>query len=235
MSKGSGLLLATLVCVVATPLLAEESPEGWLIPFGCAFQPDISGIKEVFARHNLPVPGERLYGWGCEIRSLVSRNILIGPLFFTTWDEVRTDSFQLRTEALGLMAEAGLKLELLDFLTVVPMLGLGGVKESFSLRRLGGSVNFDSLLVAPGQNASISPGFKATGLAALELGLAFNTNAGRFGVALRGGYLYSPLELVWRLANGSEVTGVPRSLIRGPFYSAGILFMPAAQTAQTYP
>jgi len=228
------LIVAALACC-AGAARAEESPEGWLIPFACAFEPDIAGINSIFARHNLPQAGSRLYGWGCEIRSLTGRNLLFGPLFFTTWNEAGNDSFQLRSDVLGLMAEAGLKLQLLDFLTVVPMLGLGGVRESFTLRKRTGPVNIDSLLAAPGQNATISPGFKATGLAALELGLAFNTQAGRFGLALRGGYVYSPLELVWRLANGSEVTGVPRSLIRGPFYSVGILLLPAAQTTQTYP
>ncbi|MEO0085831.1 MAG: hypothetical protein ABIK37_04295 [candidate division WOR-3 bacterium] len=236
MSNGAVVLLATLAGLLAGAARAEEaSPEGWLIPFACAFEPDIAGINSTFARHNLPEADSRLFGWGCEIRSLVSRDILFGPLFFTTWNETSNDSFRLRTEALGLMAEAGFKLDLFNFMTVVPMLGLGGVREAFALRKNTGAVNIDSLLVAPGQNANLSTGFKATGLAALELGLAFNTEAGRFGLALRGGYLYSPLELVWRLANGSEVTGVPRSLIRGPFYSAGILLMPAAQTTQTYP
>jgi len=235
MFRSSGLFLAALVGVLVASAPAQDAPEGWLIPFACAFQPDISGINSVFARHNLPEAGSRLFGWGCEIRSLAGGHFLVGPLFFTTWDEARNDSFQLRTEALGILAEAGLKIAPFRFLTVVPLLGLGTVREAFSLRKRTGAISLDSLLVAPGQNASLSPGFKATGLAALELGLALDTDAGRLGVALRGGYLYSPLELVWRLANGSEVTGVPHSLIRGPFFSAGILLMPAAQTTQTYP
>ena len=158
--------------------------------------------------------------------------LLVGPLFFRTWDDVENDCFQLRTDATGIMGEAALKVPLFGFLTVVPMVGLGGLSQSFAIRERTGKLSLDSLLGAPGRTASVSPGMKLAGLAALELDLAVRTVSGRYGVALRGGYLYSPVGLTWRLSNGAEVTGTPKAHLGGPFFSVGLLILPEPQVTE---
>jgi hypothetical protein len=224
------------ICVLSLALLAvvasaAEGPEGWLVPFAAAYQPDLSGFNTAFAAAGLPQAHARHYGWGLEVRTLAG-GLLVGPLFFRTWDDVENDFFQLRTDATGIMGEVALKVPLLGFLTVVPMVGLGGLSQSFAIRERTGKLSLDSLLGAPGRTASISPGMKLAGLAALELDLAVRTVSGRYGIALRGGYLYSPVGLTWRLSNGAEVTGTPKAHLGGPFFSVGLLILPEPQVTE---
>ncbi|MCX7732873.1 MAG: hypothetical protein N2248_06920 [candidate division WOR-3 bacterium] len=209
--------------------LSAQEPEAWLVPFGCAFEHDIQEFNQVFVRNNLPEFSRRIYGWGVELRSLAGGNILIGPMYFRVQEQVRNDSFQLRTETWSIMGEAGLKLPIFGFMTVTPMIGLGGVQPAFQVKQLKGDVELDSLLKAPGRMASFSPGIKLAGLAALEISLNLPTKAGKYGVALRGGYLYSPFALRWCLPDGSEVRGAPDSRIRGFWVSAGLTLIPAPE------
>lgn len=220
------LLLAILVLIL--PLFAQE-PEGWLVPFACGYQPDGAGFNRLFRQYGLPVARERHYGWGMEIRSLVGKNLLIGPMYFRVWDDVANDSFQLRSEAFGIFGKLGLKLPLFQFLTVVPLVGVGGVQPAFRIREVTGDLSIDTLLRSPGKNVSLSPGMKITGLAALELDLMARTKAGTYGIALSGGYLYSPFSLSWRLDNGSQVTGTPDTKIGGPWFSVGVTVIPAPE------
>ncbi|MGQ9707358.1 MAG: hypothetical protein ACUVUR_00585 [bacterium] len=210
------------------PIFAQQ-PEGWFIPFACAYQPEISRFNKAFDNRGLPQTANRHYGWGMELRSLVSKNILFGPMFFRTWDDAENDTFHLRTEAYGIFGEIGLKLPLFSFLTIVPLAGIGGVQPSFQIRKVTGDLTLDSLLSAPGNIATISPGMKFTGLGALELNLLLPTNTGSYGIALRGGYLYSPLTLDWHLANGARITNTPDSKITGPWFSVGITIIPAPE------
>ena len=225
--------ILVLACfAAATSAVAQE---GWLVPFAAAYQPDIKGFNSAFAGNGLPEAGERQYGWGIELRSLVGSSFLVGPMFFRTWDDASNDSFQLNTTATAILGEVGFKIAPLDFLTIIPMVGLGAVNHSFNIRTRSEDITLDSLLSAPGRNASISSGMKFAGLAALELGLSVGTTTGHYGLALRGGYLYSPLSPGWRLSNGARLTGSPDSRLGGVFFSAGITLVPAAQTTTTGP
>ncbi|MEO0079143.1 MAG: hypothetical protein ABIK44_00500 [candidate division WOR-3 bacterium] len=227
-------LLPLLLLSIGARLPAQESAEGWLIPFACAYQPAIEPFNLRFAQHNLPEAGLRHYGWGVELRS-VSGHFLFGPLFFRTWDDAENDIFQLRTEATALFGELGLNIAPLRFLNIVPLIGLGGLSQSFSLRKRTGDLNLDSLLAAPGQVALIASGMKATGLAALELGLSYPTKQASYGVALRAGYLYSPFLPTWHLPNGSDVTDTPRTRLGGPFFSIGLLLIPRTEMSSFSP
>ena len=227
-------LAGRLLLALIAPALAQESTEGWLIPFAAAYQPDIGEFNRLFAEHHRPQARDRHYGWGVELRSLSGR-FLVGPLFFRTWDDVQDDNFQLRTDAFAIMGELGLNIAPFNFLRLVPMIGLGGLNHSFTFRERTGDLTLDSLLQAPGRTASFSPGIKAAGLAAFELGVSFPTPQASYGVALRAGYLYSPLRLTWRLANGAEITGAPDTKLGGPFFSLGILLIPQAQTSSFSP
>jgi hypothetical protein len=226
------IILIVFVLAAAAPALAQDSPEAWLIPFAAAYQPTVGWFNDEFANpeHNLPAVRTRHYGWGLELRSL-SGSFLFGPLLLRTWDDVDNDSYQLRTDATGIFGELGVKLAPASFLTIVPMLGVGGLSQSFNIRAKSDRVDFPELLEGAPSVISFSPGMKLAGLGALELGLIANTQAGRFGLAFRGGYIYSPLSLTWRLSNGAQVIGVPDSRLGGPFFSVGLLLMPEAQTA----
>ncbi len=208
---------------------AASAQEGWLVPFAAAYQPDIGGFNSRFADHNLPQANSRHYGWGIEIRSLVN-NLLVGPMFFRTWDDVENDGFHLRTEASAILGQVGMKITPFDFLSIVPMVGAGGLSQSFSIRARTEDLSLEELLSAPGQTATISSGMKLAGIAALEIGLSANTSSGRYGLALRAGYLYSPLSIAWHLSNGAEVTDTPAAKLAGPFFSVGLLILPAPQT-----
>ncbi len=213
---------------------ASDGPEGWIVPFAAAYQPDLAGFNAKFATAGLPEAHTRHFGWGIEVRSLAG-GLLVGPLFFRTWDDVENESFQVRTDATGILGEVGLKVPLGSMLTIVPMVGLGGLSQSFSLRERTGRLSLDSLLSSPGQTAGLSPGMKLAGLAGLELDLAVRAVSGRYGVALRGGYLYSPMGLTWKLNNGAEVTDVPVTHLGGPFFSVGILILPEPQVTGASP
>jgi len=228
------LIVLLLAVLAAAPARAQDAPEAWLIPFAAAYQPQVSGFNSVFKSHDMPEARSRHFGWGLELRSLTG-SFLVGPLFFRTTDDVETEGYQLRTDATGIFGELGVKLAPARFLTIVPLLGLGGLSQSFSLRATSDSVNFDTLLSGSPQVVNISPGMKLAGMGALELGLIANTKAGRFGITLRGGYIYSPFTPTWRLSNGARVTGpeVKDSRLGGPFFSVGLLMMPEAQTATT--
>jgi len=223
-----------LAVLAAAPARADDSPEAWLIPFAAAYQPSVSGFNAEFAkpRNNMPQARSRHFGWGLELRSLTG-SFLIGPLFFKTWDDVENESYRLRTDATGIFGELGVRLAPVQFLTIVPLLGLGGLSQSFGMREKTESVGFDTLFGSVPENVSLSSGMKLAGMGALELGIVATTKAGRFGIALRGGYLYSPFNPTWRLANGAEVTGAPDTHLGGPFFSAGLLLMPAAQAVTT--
>lgn len=207
--------------------------EGWLIPFAAAYQPDVGEFNSIFSRHGVPA-ATRQFGWGIEIRSLTGE-FLVGPLFFRTWNDASNTSFQLRSEATGIFGEIGMKLTPFRFLSLVPMIGIGGFNQSFTIRERSGEKTLDSLIEHPGRVVGLSPGIKFGGLAALELDLIAKTRSGNYGLALRAGYLYSPVELVWRQSNGSGVTGVPDTKLGGPFFSAGLLLMPEPQTVSSYP
>jgi hypothetical protein len=226
------LMVLFLAVLAAAPARADDSPEAWLIPFAAAYQPSVSGFNAKFAASGLPEARSRHFGWGIELRSL-SGSFLVGPLFFKTWDDVENESYQLRTDATGIFGELGVKLAPVSFLTIVPLVGLGGLSQSFGLRQKTGSIGFDTLFGNAPANVSLTPGMRFAGMGALELGLVATTKAGRFGIALRGGYLYSPFNPVWRLANGAEVSDAPDTHLGGPFFSVGLLMMPAAQSAST--
>jgi hypothetical protein len=215
--------LALFIALAAAPLAAQEA---WLIPFAAGFSPDVGGFNTAFADAGLPRTATRQYGWGIELRSYVA-GLLIGPLYFRTWDDAESNDYQLRADATGILGAVGLRIAPFSFLTIVPQLGVGGVNQSFTIREKSGATPLPDLLADPGRTVTISPGMKLAGLAALELGASFATDAGRYGLALRGGYLYSPSRLDWRLSNGAPLTGTPASRIAGPFISAGILLMPA--------
>ncbi len=222
----------TLLVLLLLAAGAIQAQEGWLIPFAAAYQPDLVGFRSKFAEHDLPEPGVRQYGWGIELRSYTN-GLLVGPLYFRTWDDVETEDFQLRTESSGIFGEVGFKLAPFSFLTIVPMVGVGGLTQTFNIRARSQDVNIDTLLIAPGQNASITSGMKLAGLAALELGITAATTSGSYGVALRAGYLYSPFDPDWHLSNGARVTGTPTTRLRGPFFSIGFLIVPAPDVSSS--
>ena len=219
----------TIVLLVAVALSVAAAQEAWVVPFAAAFQPDIAGFNQGFSENGLPEAASRHYGWGIELRSLV-KNVLVGPMFFRTWDDADNGDYQLRTDASGIFGEAGLKLSPVSFLSIVPMIGVGGLSQSFSIRKSGQErVPFDSLLQLGQTN--VSSGMKLAGLAALEIGLSASTSSGRYGVAFRAGYLYSPSSVTWHLANGAVVTDAPDAMLRGPFLSLGLVMMPSPQTS----
>ncbi len=222
------LIVLFLAVLAAAPARGDDAPEAWLIPFAAAYQPSVSGFNAKFAANGLPEARSRHFGWGLELRSLTG-SFLIGPLFFKTSDDVEDSTFQLRTDATGIFGELGVKLAPAQFLTIVPLLGLGGLSQSFSLRQKTRSIGFDTLFGNAPENVSLTPGMRLAGMGALELGFVATTAAGRFGIALRGGYLYSPFNPVWHLANGAEVIDAPDMHLGGPFFSVGLLLMPAAQ------
>ncbi len=214
------------------PEPAVAAPEAWLVPFACAYQPDIAEFNRRFASYGIPAASLRHYGWGVEIRSVVGNNFLVGPMLFRTRDVVANETIQLRTETNAIFALAGWKLPLFRFLTIVPIVGLGGVQPVFQITEKTGDIPLESLLTAPGKIATLSPGFKPTGIAALELNLLVPTGSGNYGISLRGGYLYSPFPLNWRLPSGARVTSTPDTKIRGPWFSAGITLIPAAEVTR---
>jgi hypothetical protein len=223
-------IIAALCLLLAGATAAQE---GWLVPFAAAYQPDVAGFNALFRDNRLPEARSRQYGWGIELRSLVGGGFLFGPLFLRTWDDVENDSFQLRTDATAILGEVGFRIAPFDFLYIVPMIGAGGLTQNFNIRTKSPDMTLEQLLRSPGQNATISSGMKLTGMAALELGLSYPTSSGRYGLAFRAGYLYSPMNVDWRLSNGAQVTGTPTRNVGGPFFSAGILLLPAAQTTTT--
>ena len=224
------IMLIVFSLVAATPAPAADAPEAWLIPFAAAYQPPVGSFNSAFARHGMPEARSRHYGWGLELRT-VTGSFLVGPLFFKTWDDVENDSFRLRTDATGIFGEVGMKLAPVSFLTIVPLLGVGGLSQSFGLRSKTDSVGFDTLFRNLPANVSLSTGMKLAGMAALEIGLIANSKTGRLGITLRGGYLYSPFTPTWRLASGAVVSGAPNNKLGGLFFSVGLLLMPEAQTA----
>jgi hypothetical protein len=220
-------IILALCLLLSGAALAQE---GWLVPFAAAYQPDVAGFNSLFSENELPEARSRQYGWGVELRSLVGGGFLVGPMFLRTWDDVENDDFQLRTDATAILGEVGLRIAPFDFLYIVPMVGAGGLTQNFNVRTRSPDMTLEELLRAPGQNATISSGMKLAGMAALELGLSVPTTSGRYGVALRAGYLWSPLTVDWHLSNGARVIGAPTRNVGGPFFSAGILLLPAAQT-----
>ncbi len=223
---------ALLLIIIAA--CAATAQEGWVIPFAVGYRPDIAGFNAEFAAHDLPEAAVNHYGWGIEIRSLVG-NLLVGPLYMRAWDDAETEEFHLRTDASAVLGEVGYKIAPLSFLTLVPMVGVGGLSQTFSIRSLTGDIGLDSLLRAPAQNAAIQSGMKLAGMAALELGLAATIGDARYGLALRGGYIYSPADPGWHLSNGSRIAGAPDGHLGGPFASLGLMLLPAAQTQSTGP
>ena len=139
------LLLASL----AATALAADSPEAWFIPFAAAYQPPVGGFNAAFADNGMPAARSRHYGWGLELRTLTG-SFLVGPLFFKTWDDVQNDAFRLRTDATGIFGEVGLKIAPFRFLTIVPMVAVGGLSQSFSIREKTGTMPLNSLLGSPG-------------------------------------------------------------------------------------
>ena len=223
------IMLIMLMVAAAAPALASDSPEAWLIPFAAAYQPPVSGFNAAFADNDMPTARSRHFGWGIELRSLTG-SFLVGPLFFKTWDDVENDAFKLRTDATGIFGEAGLKIAPFRFLTIVPMVAVGGLSQSFGIREKTGGMTLDSLLGYPGRSVSLATGMKLAGLAALELGLAANSATGGIGVVLRGGYLYAPFSPNWRIVNGDVVSNAPDDRLGGWFFSVGLLLTPAVQT-----
>jgi len=223
------IMLIVLSFASVVPALAASSPEAWLIPFAAAYQPPVSGFNSAFANHGMPEAQSRHYGWGLELRT-VTGSFLVGPLFFKTWDDVENSSYHLRTDATGILGEAGVKLAPASFLTIVPMLGVGGLSQSFGVRNKTDSLVFNAPIWNVPENLSLSTGMKLAGMAALELGLIADSKSGRIGVALRGGYLYSPFTTTWHLASGAAVKNAPADRLGGLFFSAGLLLMPQAQT-----
>lgn len=226
------ITIIVLLLAASSPAQAADSPEAWLIPFAAAYQPPVARFNSLhFERHGMPGARSRHFGWGIELRTLTGSSLLVGPLFFKTWDEVDNGSYRLRTDATGVFGQTGLKLSPFSFLTIVPMLGVGGLSQSFSLRKtLGDTINIDTLLNNIHGNLSLTSGTKLAGMAALELGLAANSSSGRIGITLRGGYLYSPFRPTWRIANGTRISGAPDDCLGGWFFSVGLLLMPQAQT-----
>jgi hypothetical protein len=223
------IILILLLVAAAAPAPAADSPEAWFIPFAAAYQPPVSGFNAAFVNNGMPSARSRHFGWGLELRTLTG-SFLVGPLFFKTWDDVANDAFKLRTDATGIFGEAGLKIAPFRFLTIVPMVAVGGVSQSFVIREMTGEMTLDSLLGYPGRSVSLTTGTKLAGLGALELGLAANSAAGGIGVALRGGYLYAPFSPNWRIVNGGVVSNAPDDRLGGWFFSVGLLLAPAVQS-----
>jgi len=221
----------TLFFGLTAPTRAQEA---WLVPFAVGYRPELTGFREAFSRssQNLPQPAENQLGWGIEIRSLAS-GFLLGPMYMRTWSDAESDSWRLRTESNALFGTLGYKLSPTTWLSVVPMLGVGGISQSLHLRARTGDLPLDTLLLGPGQDADIGTGLKFAGLASFELGLAFPTSSGSYGLSTRLGYIYSPLRPDWHLASGGRLRDAPTTGQRGPFVSIGLLVIPAPEVSTT--
>lgn len=224
------ILLVLFLAAAAAPVLAADSPEVWLIPFAAAYQPPVNGFNAAFADNGMPTASSRHFGWGLELRTLAGK-FLVGPMFFKTWNDVDDDSYHLRTDATGIFGEVGLKIAPASFLTIVPMLGVGGLSQAFDLREKTDSIAFNKLFGNVPENLSFATGTKLAGMGALELGFIANSKTGGIGIALRGGYLYSPFDPNWHLSNGTRITGAPGDKLGGLFFSVGLLLIPPVQTA----
>lgn len=231
MQKLTGLLVLSLLLAVPAP--AQDSPEGWLIPYAFAWQPPVAGFNSAFAGVGAPGARARHFGWGIELRSLIGGGFLLGPMYFSSTDRVENDSFQLTTNSNGLFGELGYRIGIANVVTIVPMVGVGGLSQAYHVRRDPADMSLEELLRSREAQVDVSTAMKLTGLAALELGFAASTKAGRFGLALRGGYLYSPFAPDWRSGTGGRVTGTPDGTLKGPFASVGLLFLPAAEVSSS--
>jgi len=226
--------LAALAVLTATVAPAQEA---WIIPFAAATRPDLAGFNAAFAAESIPQSAATHGGWGMELRWRMG-GFLAGPMFLRTWDEAANDSFQLRTDETGIFFNLGPSLQVLRSLTIVPMVGIGGLNHSFAVRQKTGAQEFGELFDQPpwpGSSITMSPGMKLTGLAALELNLSLSTGSGRYGLELRGGYMYSPFALQWHLSNGAEVMNAPEMHAGGPFASVGIVLMPEPEVSSISP
>lgn len=233
MRKLPGLL--SLALLLSAPAAAQEA---WLIPYAFAWQPPVTGFNAAFAAAypgHAPAARARHFGWGIDLRSHIGGNFLFGPMFFTTTDRVETDSFKLSTGSTGLFGQLAYRIGIADVVTIVPMVGVGGLDQRWHLRRATGEMSLEELLHSRESQIDIVTKMKLTGLAALELGFAANTKAGRFGIALRGGYLYSPFEPDWRTGSGDRITGTPDVKLAGPFASVGLMLLPAAEVSSSTP
>lgn len=230
---GISLGLVLLLAPAGTVTAAESGPEGWLIPFAFGWRPPVAGFNAVFRNNAVPETRQNHFGWGVELRSLVGGGMLAGPMYFNTTDEAGNDSFQLRVNSTGIFGEIAYRLEIARVILVVPMVGVGGLGQKYHLRRRVGERTLEELLQSRESQVDINSAMKLAGMAALELGLTANTRAGRFGVALRGGYLYSPFDPDWRSGTGERIRNTPAGTLRGPFVSVGLLLLPAAEVSAT--
>jgi hypothetical protein len=150
-------------------------------------------------------------------------------------DATENDSLLLSSTETGLFGEVGIKLAPFKFLTIVPLLGVGGLSQSYSMGRNTAYVEFDTLLGGNHWSTTLSSGTKLAGMGALEIGLLAQTSAGQVGLTLRGGYLYSPFAPSWRAPNGAAVTDAPDMRLGGPVATVGFVWLPAAQTVGSGP
>jgi hypothetical protein len=208
--------------VLAVPTAAAKPVEGG---FGC-FGPTLGfgnfdGLNTAFA--NADIEDQQLsslhWMFGGAGYALLER-VVIGGSGWGGDQIVASDSLRAKVSVSGGEFDIGYQVLSMKNLIVAPMLGIGANGYDIELQKLTGDVpNFDDLLEHPGRTSTVS-----TSSFLLNPHLMITIPISFVGIQLKGGWMFTPANDGWELADGARLNSGPAIAKGMPYASLNVVF-----------
>jgi hypothetical protein len=160
-----------------------------------------------------------LWGFGGGGYALIDR-IVIGGSGWGGDQYFESDSLNAKVSFAGGEFDLGYAVLSIPHLIVAPMLGIGGAGYDVELARRGDLPStFDEMIQARGLTSRVS-----TSSFSLNPHLMVTVPISFVGLQLRGGYVYTPAQGQWQMADGQALLSGPAVGKGAPYVSLNVMF-----------
>ncbi|OYD15491.1 hypothetical protein CH333_05590 [candidate division WOR-3 bacterium JGI_Cruoil_03_44_89] len=181
---------------------------------------DAAELNERFSEHGIKEIENMAYAWGGSGYGVVS-NVIIGGSGRGGSIETESDSLSIKIDMGYGLFEVGYLFPLGRMIALFPLLGIGGRNITLYSRPDLGDVDFNELLTPGGAGRTFTAHTNST---ILSLSLAGVYRLGSFiSMFAKAGYIHD-FGGDWKLEDGAMVKNEPDFGLKGPSFSAGIVF-----------
>lgn len=216
-----------IILVLALSVIALAGGRGYGGFVLSYMMPDLTALSDEFDDHGLPEMGDYVItygggGWGGGGSG--KSHLMFGGWGFggsRQFDSPESDSIPVSVKMTysGGFFDPGYFIHIWKGFGIVPSVGIGGTSVNLKLRPNLGDVDFGDLLDNPGRTSEVDyTTFTVAPSLSILIPIEF------VAIQLRGGYMWSPFQGKWELADGANLRNAPEINPSGIYAQAGILF-----------
>jgi len=205
-----------LVLILSVAVFAQgRGYGGFIVSY---MMPDLADLSSEFTAHGLPAIEDEIItygagGWGG------GKHLMFGGWGFSGGRKFDSDSVSVKMNYGGGFFEPGYFIDIYKGFGVMPSVGIGGTCVTLKLRPILGDVDFGDLLDNPGRTSEVSYStFTLAPSLTILIPIEF------IAIQIKGGYMWSPFDGEWELADGADLRDAPGINPSGIYAQAGLLF-----------